>query len=370
MPKADPKRKKRIMRKFKMTEISAVDVPAQSGAVATIMKRDDKNNKEDENTKINKHYSLTSADEGHTHLVDSNPLVMARGGGETSYTEGHDHPFVILENGSIIIGEAKGHSHTVETIVHKKDSLNKTAAIDGDLAHKEITMPKNTPADKTANNDEIAVLKAQLVTAQGLATLTDVQKAYHATLSEEDQKLFLNKTSTERDDAINLTKAEDPIIYTSDDGTEFKKSDDPRLVAMAKRADKSEKLAIQQRVANENMQLEKRAESEFQYLPGEKSTHVAILKALDSIKDDTTRENAYATLKAHNTKMAPAFQEIGHQFINKNNSGEVSGAKDAEAELDKLAKAHCEKNPDVDYYTAYEIVSAANPVLINKALGS
>lgn len=79
--------KKKIMRAFKINEISVVDRPAQSGALMSIMKRDS-------GDIVTKGSVLTTDDEGHAHLI----YCLAEGGGTTSYSQmpgedqGHSHP--------------------------------------------------------------------------------------------------------------------------------------------------------------------------------------------------------------------------------------------------------------------------------------
>ena len=76
MPSKQPKGKKRVMKEFKITEISAVDSPAQEGARALIMKRmdgDDKG-KQKKDEKLKKAWDnlfdvLTSEVSGHQHGV-------------------------------------------------------------------------------------------------------------------------------------------------------------------------------------------------------------------------------------------------------------------------------------------------------------
>lgn len=111
--------KKRIMRAFKINEISVVDKPAQPGALMSIMKRHSEE-------PITKGSVLTTNDEGHAHLI----YCLEEGGGTTSYSQmpgedqGHSHPYVITDENEIIIGDAEGHSHKVKAF--GKSLINKT----------------------------------------------------------------------------------------------------------------------------------------------------------------------------------------------------------------------------------------------------
>ena len=162
----DNRKKRRRMKKFVITELSAVDRPASEGALVTIMKRDDtddgiekvlpkpqrgesrsdfvsrfmgsaamrkdfpqrdqrlavanrqfrvKKNDEDIDKSRDSIPVLTSADDGHSHIV----WVTGSRGGETTMQRGpdddgmHDHPWVIQADGSLVIGENNGHTHVV-----------------------------------------------------------------------------------------------------------------------------------------------------------------------------------------------------------------------------------------------------------------
>src|SRR5688500_15780942 len=110
------------MRSFKMTEISAVDVPAQEGALAAIVKsagglggiksipivkyRDEHDRSPSR---------LTTDVKGHSHLVTSMDAMS----GETTYGKmpgeeyGHTHPWVRTLEGDVVIGASSGHTHEI-----------------------------------------------------------------------------------------------------------------------------------------------------------------------------------------------------------------------------------------------------------------
>lgn len=359
-------KKRNIMRKFRIGEISAVDRPAQEGGVATLMKRNNVTVEDD----INKRYVLSSGNEGHSHLISLNEHALFAMGGETSWTNGHDHPFVINDNGTITIGTSADHDHSIEvdpTLVLKgdyntsndkkskrKNSTNK-AANQGGSAHEDAVMP-----NKDAEN-ELATLKADLVKANSILALNSVQKAYYENLSDDAKVDFLSKSDTEREAVITASKAADPIVYTAKDGTEYRKSDDARFVALAKQSDEDREKLEKSEAKNEQLAFEKQAKEELGHLTGKPETHVAIIKALNGIKDEAIRTEAFSVVKSHNETLNSAFTTKGSSVISKGDNG------DAGAELDSLAKTY-QKKETVDYFTAYEAVSKANPELYAKAV--
>jgi len=370
--------KKRILKEFKLTEISAVDKPAQSPALATIMKRNDDT--------IEKKYVMTSGTDGHTHLISIDIWSKDNMGGYTSWTDGHEHPFILRDDGTIEVGEADGHDHGVfpstEQIFQKdltedqikpimalmKTTFEKPNAADNGgqqpVHTKETNMPDISKAVHQTALDQVDSLKKSLAVAIAFGTLTDLQKSHHATLDEAGKELFLAKSSAERAMELEVIEKANAIVYTADDGTEFRKNDDPRMVQMAKRADEADRNLAKALEAEQAATFAKRATTELANLPGEQDDQVALLKAVATIEDDTVRGNVETILKAHNNNMATTTTTFGTQLT------PVTKGQSAAVQLDTLAKAHVAANPDVSYLDAYELVGAANPDLYNEAVSS
>jgi len=468
---------KRILREFKIDEISSVDRPAQQPAVKVIMKRQD----------IEKMYEnavITDPDDtGHSHL-----LFIEGRAGETSYARGegedmgHDHPFMVNTDGTITIGEQLGHTHKVsspdiinilttlasskilardidgeamvalkqysteerENAINKKESLpdgsyvikneldlssaikvvkkdeinvaqhiasradalgltkklpdtelfklaiQKNTAVDGGLK-SENNMSQTKKAAESSAGDETNVMdveglkkaqddleaannlleetnksldeaKATIAKTESLATMNDVQKAHYDTLEGEVADVFLEKSFDERQEALTELSKANKVIYKSLDGTEYRANDDDRLVKLAKRADEDHKALQKSLLEKKELELTKRAEDELSNLPGKVETHVSLLKAIDSIKDDTEREESLKVLKAHNAAMSGAFETVGSSVISKGKEG-----GDPVAEMDELAKSYA-KEHDMEYYDAYDAVGKKEPELLQKAI--
>ena len=107
-----PKPKRRRMTAIKLDEISGVDTPAQEGALAEFSKRNDAI------TRNVSKAALTSAVDGHSHLIVDYDGAGALSNGNTTwngsgdYETQHQHPWIRTEDG-IVVGEAAGHTHTV-----------------------------------------------------------------------------------------------------------------------------------------------------------------------------------------------------------------------------------------------------------------
>jgi hypothetical protein len=372
-----PEGKRRHMTKFRLDEISAVDFPAQIHARAVLMKR-----------AIKKSMALTTAEDGHTHLIDTVDYdgreVRA---GMSSWVNDHSHPWIMELNGSITIGEAEGHTHSIETIVKGKSPAQTG---EGETASTEDkSMPENkTEAQIAAERDAV---KADLEKAQGdlakataaLETATadlkflkakdamsDKERAAMANMDDEEAGNFVFMSTDARAEKMaTIAKAaedKDPVVYTSDTGSVFRKSDDPRLVTMAKERDADRKEAETLRKQAADAAFTKRAETELQYLPGTVAVRSAILKAVSGIEDETLRTEAEKVLKAHNARHAGAFETIGHSIVKKDDGTAFTKA-DASSELNRLAKARAEKD-GIDFYEAYDKVSEENPTLLQTAI--
>ena len=385
MPKGTAYRqgKKRRMTKFVIDELSAVDFPAQEGARALLLKRRDGVEKFDEDRAI---VLLTSAEDGHTHAVWVWPGMR---GGETSFGQipdsevSHDHPWILDGTGQLTIGENNGHTHTVdpqqvfEVFLNKDHDTQKRATlvssarlwddyaikvIDPETTDPEDSMPEPTKEQLDAVKalvDRVDKAEAEAKRATQLSELTDAQKVHLKGLDEAGQTEYLGKSAEEREAVITKAAGDDPVVYTDGNGDEFRKSDDPRLVKMAKERDADRKRTAKNEALFEQDRLEKRAGEELPNLPGDVKVRAAVIKAVDAIEDEDLRKAAHESVQAGDKAIKAAFNQLGA-------GGEVVET-DAEKELDRLAKALVSKE-NIDYYDAYAKVSESNPELAKRAI--
>lgn len=228
--------KKRIMRAFKINEISAVDKPAQAGARAMLMKRDD--TKVEDESLIAKGAMLTSSIEGHSHLI----YCLEDSGGSTSYSQmigephGHTHPYVITNEGKVIIGEAEGHTHEIVAfgkVTNKKNEDDKEFgpgdyAYVGDIEKTEswklrlTDIPGGTPDPRTVSAAVAALSKLDDLSEEELTAVTHrVSKAWLDANPEKTQDelpdiLKAKKLKTSKKE-IDMTKEEMEAILAKKD---------------------------------------------------------------------------------------------------------------------------------------------------------
>ncbi len=385
------RRRRRVMNKVRIDELSAVDRPAQEGAVATIMKRAPS----ESDTVVEKNGDLvdmlTSVEDGHQHGVnvrvyDDGVYLSVSYAKAEGADFGHDHMVVRTEGNEYEVSMVDGHTHTLDSArlqMIVSDRMFNKASNGEELELEFVPTEKGLlvkPISKSNENLEedmpgsnsatvalekkVSTLESQLATATALAGMNDTQKSYYNGLDDIGKSDFVTKSMTQRDEAVELHKAADAVVYTSvTDGSVFRKSDDPRLVQMAKQHDLTHQAMTKSLEDNANMALEKRASVEMQYMAGTTETHVAILKALDGIEDEGIRKSAYESLKAKNDSMAGVFKNVGSSFV-KNEAGTDGNA---EEELESLAKAYV-ADKGGNYTDAYAVVSEQNPDLYARAV--
>lgn len=308
------KKPRRIMREFVIKELSAVDRPAQAGALMTIMKRDDS---------LDKAIRKTAEHDGHSHMYDDSES------GRTSTDDGHDHPVVVKADGTVEIGPggSDGHTHAegdvpmtaaekkqLDELQKKLDDLNKGATADVQAMLKEVT---SGLADLTKRLEAADAEKKILVAK---ASMSDAEKAHYDSISKDDEKEeFLEMTEDDRKKKMKKTAdakaGENPVVYKSDrTGEEFRKNDDPRLVKYAKQADEDAEIAKTERTKREDAEYSKRADDTLKIFSDDvakRDDKIAILRAVDKM-DEGPRAALLKMLEVGGKAISAAFDKIGH----------------------------------------------------------
>lgn len=237
---------------------------------------------------------------------------------------------------------------------------------------KEGPMPKTaeelqaeltkSAADLEKANGQIEDLTKKAETAAKLAELTDAEKSFYADLSDDAKEVFLGKSKDARKEeveaAIKNKEADDPVIFKSANGTEYRKSDDARLVEMAKQNDAREAEVKKMRDDAANAAFEKSASVDFAKFKGELPVKTALAKAVAGIKDEETRNGVKEMLKAAHAAVGLTLKEVGSghdDYTSDDAGGDSMNKAKAEAKLDEMAKKYATENK-VDYSKAYTAV--------------
>lgn len=321
-------KKKRIMRDFALDEISGVTFPAQKGARMVLMKRGDEpagpdisKMSADEIARLvlKGRYQLTTANAGHSHLIDVSDEDKMRGGGFTMSCESgcdyHRHPYVIGKGGEITIGMAAGHSHEVMSIEAVKAA-----------ASPPLESKGTTEKGEEMDQKEIAKLQA-------LAVMTDAQKAHFGKLSGQAADDYIAASPEVRQAAITKAAGDDAVVYTAKNGAEYRKSDDPRLVQMAKDRDAdiaAAEIAKAAQLEAEALTLAKSWDFIGKSMDEKVADAKAILGAAPAVK-----KAALDAIEAQRAAMAPLFKSFGAR-----DGGLTTKSEGAEAgeQLNKLAE--------------------------------
>ena len=371
--------KRSVFKEMRLNEISSVDKPAQPGATMSIMKRaavalglakaddseDDEEAMEAEDegegkkkpkkgkNPFGKRAGMTSVEDGHQHLLtDEVGPDMRAASGETFAAvtaEGvfHTHPWIKDEGGTVTIGEAAGHSHTVAQLVavDKQASddvpdVTDVSNLSGVPADSVGTVSKEAPmSQKNDQTDQdLAVAKqldeanARVIRAEAVSELSDAQRGIFKSLDEAGQDAFLALTPDQREGEVSKSLDANAVVEVVD-GVEYRKSDDPRLLALAKSAAAEKALRIAGEVTAKDADLRKRAEA--LHLPGSVEVRMSILKGIDSLPADE-QGPALESLAAQDAGMAKAFESRG-----------TTAVPSAGSALDDIAKSIRTANPSL-----------------------
>ncbi len=383
---------KSVLTSLTLDEISAVDHPAQVGARMSIMKRshlkDDKDKDGKKKKPFGKRALLLTATDGHTHtLIDESGPGARSIVGDTSWTAGpdgmhHSHPWVRNpETGAFAIGEANGHTHNtlIDASADTAISLEKAKAGAPDPAKTSKSNSGDSTADSFGNvqqgttmsekNDQTAELEAvakQLVEitkraerAESVSELNDAQRGIFKSLDEEAQEAFLALTPEQREAQVAKAAEANAVVYTDAEGTEYRKSDDQRMVNLAKRADAERDLRVKGEELAKAANLSKRAEG-FEHITGGVEAATLILKGIDLLPE-ADQAPAIEALKAQDAAMAQAFVRKG--------TSEVPSGDDSV--LDGIAKAILVAQPTLSPEQAMSkaLATPEGSVAYSKSLG-
>lgn len=336
---------RRILHKFNMDEISGVDRMAQEGAKMVLMKRYDPDEiakgafkealfvMEVEDVLNEAYWAMWESDETMRRAIYN---IL-------------DNPTKYPDTQAAIIEAVGEYSEKVQEQAadaaaavpnvddgnpSSDDPTNKSDHSDGDddpnNPEEDNAMAKTAPTVETLTADLVAA-GDKFEKAEAFGKLNDAEKIHYATLDEAGQADFMKMDEGARANVLEKAAEADSVVYTSADGEEFRKSDDPRLVTMAKKGDEDRKMAKADREKAEKLTLEKRADDELSHLPGDAEVKVQLLKAVGEITDETTRTKVNELLKAGDTAMSKAFDTRGTAD---------APVGDAESQLNTLAKAY------------------------------
>lgn len=358
------KGKKRIMRKFSIREISGVDVPAQRGARALIMKRGDPDD-DPVKPKIDKAgvvQLVTGETNGHSHGVSVYSydgrieIYLAYAQANENAAAGHSHSILLDSDGTYSVVQNAGHTHTL-------DATDLATAIVNSV-RKQDDNPKGVETMTDEEKAELEKANKMNERMKKIIALKAANRAYFDELKGEDvQDAFLDKSADDQDAEVKAADAKkndaDPVVYTTKDGVDIRKSDGANTLATAKALDglktdletmKADNAKLTEE--RDKATFEKRAETELAHLPGSVEIRAALLKAAESFEDEDQRKDALAALKAQNSAHSELFVNRGISTGGDIEKTIATGAN-PQAELDKMAEAYQKDHPDITIEQAH-----------------
>lgn len=238
-----------------------------------------------------------------------------------------------------------------------KEPAKKAADLQGELDAAKAQVEALTKKLGDAK-ELVGKAKEEHEEAVAKAAMSDAEKAHMGTLEGADKMKFMQATPEERKKMMAKRADADPVVYKSESsGEEFRKSDDPRLVKLAKQADEDRKIAKEEREKRETAELTKRADDFLKSFAGEVSAKVDVLRAISKM-DAGPRAALEKMLEAGGKAIAAAFQTIGHskEALQKsaadfNKRVDAIQAREKCARHEAMSKARAE---DPDAYQAYQ----------------
>lgn len=346
--------KKNRVTALHMDEVSSVDRAAQAPAIARLFKRYDGASESlvDQIEKFSRPAALTTAVDGHSHLLT---LMDYEGyestSGTTTWVEtkvgdkviGHSHPWIKDAEGKITIGEVDGHTHEISVMSKRSPA---TANGSSGISKEAETPGEGTMSGKAEGltlEAQVQELQKRLDRSEKFGMLSEIEKVHFGSLKDDLAKdAFLAKSAEERIEEVKKRQRseDDGVIYKSADGSEFRKSDDPRLVELAKSRDILSAKLAKNETELELERLQKRAEAELGHLPGTVEQRAQLLKAVEAIPDEAIRKASLEAIKAGDAAIAKSFDTFGHK-----NGQVIAGS--AEDRLEKLQKSFQKDHPNV-----------------------
>lgn len=241
----------------------------------------------------------------------------------------------------------KGKPYTAEQLANMTEEERRKAKMNEDTQKQIDELNKKLDDANTAakaKDDKIAYLSK-------VNALSKAEREHFSSLGEAEQVAFVEKSSDDRALILKNLADANPVVYKGIDGSEYRKNDDPRLVAQAKRNDEMEKKLAKADALAKQHEYAKRAKDELGNVTGEDSTKTELLKAIDTVENEDERGKITKMLVAINKVASMAFDKIGTR------GGAPVALGDEESQLDQLAEKYAAKH-NVSHAVAYNKVLA------------
>lgn len=237
---------------------------------------------------------------------------------------------------------------TIDELSHVDDPANEPSVVVLYKRRNKVTGDESmTPQEL---EDKVAKLEEDLTKMEEELKTKDEEYTMLKSEYEEMEKAVTEEASAQGFEMqksaggkVKLVKSAD--AYVDIGGEKFLKSKtDPAVLrVIEKQARDLEKM----RADSEMRDLRKRAADTLPNIQGDDDTRAHLLKSVESISDETVRDNVMKSLRSADEAMKNLFKERGSSHVD-----EASPA----ARLEKMAKKHAAEN-NVTFHAAYAEVT-------------
>lgn len=389
------------MTKFKITELSGVNRPAQLGARVTFMKREDE-------TMLDEFIKREFSDAKRKELASSGKALP-------------DGSFPIeneadLHNAVSAFGRAKDPAKAKAHIKSRAQAMGMTGALpdswvskgatqmDPKELRKSLGLPESASdtdvitalakakddsdaeADKARKeakkaSDEKAAAEDDAKKAKKAAAVSDLdpdEKEHYDGLGDDAKDTFLAKPKDERKKAAKVAKAADEILVVGSTSVRKSVVGDGVFAVLKAQQEQIDAGAAELKKAKDEActaTFTKQAETEFAHVAGTLDQRVVMLKGIDLMTDPVAKKAVLDALTAAEAMAKTAFSRVGAGgalepgFAKTGGTGNGNGAgfTKADGELDRLAKEYEKAHAGMSYAKAYDNVVQANPQLYEQS---
>lgn len=252
-----------------------------------------------------------------------------------------------LHNAIQAFGRAKNKKAAAHHISQRARALNLHSMLpkDGELAEltkshtptiKETVM--ETEIEKRAKELEASntELKKNFEVLKGILNLPFQEQAYAMRLPDTERQSFITKSAAER---AEIAK---PIYVSKADGTLFYRTDDTRMVDLAKRADARDEQFAKMEETAEIAKFNDDARTILKHHKGTVEIKAKLLRVIaKGFTDETERKAAIEMLKSNDAGLGEAFKMYGATGAgNEDITSDGTAAGSWNAEVEKFAKAN------------------------------
>jgi hypothetical protein len=218
------------------------------------------------------------------------------------------------------------------TVADANAIIDAAVALDAvDALDANEDLAKMAKARSTGNDQVVKGLQREVA----ILKMADPIRKHFDGLDAAGQTAFLALSADDQNAAVEKANATDPVVYTTADGVELRKSDGAAAVLMAKRLDEQAAEIAVLKSDRQGDAIEKRARTEFPNVA--LATATSMLKTAAQLGLDTDAgKDVIKSLGAMNKATNGAFKSLGSVEAPEVSGGVAKARTDFNAEVNKI----------------------------------